>query len=206
ERTLARADSVCRALDQSVKVRHALFGGEVVHFVVEQKSKSLSGNARAKVVIQRGSDGDSVTFGIDHGIVRGVFRLLNGFRLWMRTGVTVQLGEDCGTPQRATGRGAAKVDSVAPGVAVSFVDELRHRNLGEVGIAEELRAIEKCALVSFCRQMYCLRRIFAWFGQVVTFQNVKALDEGNTSGRRRRRAVDVESRLGAATGRRSFTS
>src|SRR5208283_517330 len=142
----------------------------------------------------------SIAVRIDHRVVRGVFRFVDGLRLWVRSGITIQLGEDRGTPQLVAGRGAAKVDGVAPGAAVSFVDQLRNRNLREIRIAEELCAIEKRALVSFCRQMNALGRAVSRFGQVVTFQDVEDLDQGDATRRRRWSADDFVSAVGATNG------
>ena len=90
------------------------------------------------------------------------------------------------------------VDRLAPGVAVSLVDELRNRDLGEIGIAEKLGAIEKCALERLGRQMNALGRAVALLGQIVAFQNVEHLDQSDSARRRRRRADDLVSAIGAA--------
>ncbi len=94
ERTLAGADGVGRALDESVGVGDALFGGEVVHFVVEQEAQAFGGDARAEGVVERGGDGNGVAFGIDDGIVGGVFRFANG--CGPRLGDALQFAEATG--------------------------------------------------------------------------------------------------------------
>ena len=137
----------------------ARLGGEVVHLVVEQEAQALGGDLRAKAVVQRGGDRDGVAIGIDHRVVRRVVRLVNGFRLRMRAGITVELREDGRTPQLAAGRGVPQDDGLAPGVAVALVDQLRDRNLGEIGIAQELGAIEERALVGLGGEVDALGRV-----------------------------------------------
>src|SRR5216684_1260574 len=48
ERALAGADGIGRALDESVGVGHALFGGEVIHFVVEQEAQAFGSDTGAE--------------------------------------------------------------------------------------------------------------------------------------------------------------
>jgi hypothetical protein len=95
ERALAGADRVGRALNESEEVGDALFGGEVVHFVVEQKAQAFGGDAGSEGIVERGGHGDGVAFGIDDGIVGGVFGLANG-RNGTRPGFALELIEDRG--------------------------------------------------------------------------------------------------------------
>src|SRR5208282_51451 len=78
ERALARADGVGGALNESVGVRDALLGGEVVHLVVEQETQTFCGDAGAEGIVERSGYGNGVAFSIDYGIVRGVLGLANG--------------------------------------------------------------------------------------------------------------------------------
>ena len=72
ERTVIRSDGVGVGLDQAEKrVGDAGLGGEIVHFVVEQKSGGAS-DVGAETVVERVGAGDGVARGIDDGKVRGV--------------------------------------------------------------------------------------------------------------------------------------
>src|SRR5208337_1061945 len=115
----------------------------------------------------------------------------------MGASIAIQLREDCRTPQLATGNGTAKVDGIAPGVAVSLVDQLCYRELRKSEIAEEFRAIEKRALVSLCRQVDVLGRSVTLLGEIVAFQDIETLDEGDAARGRRRSADNVVPTVGA---------
>src|SRR5664280_1951917 len=131
---------------------------------------------RAKALVQRGRDRHRVALGIDYRIVGGVNRLEQRFRLRMRTGIAVELREDRRTPQLVAGRGAAQRNGLAPGIGVTLVQQLCNRNLGEIRVSKKLGAVEKCALISFGSEMNVLGRPFTLLSQVVSFEDVEALD------------------------------
>ena len=72
KRTPARGNGVGFALNEAKKIRRAGLGGEVVHFVVEEKSGAGNGDAAAVPCVQRVSDGDDVSLFIGDAVVRGV--------------------------------------------------------------------------------------------------------------------------------------
>ena len=92
ERPLGGANGVGRALDESIGVGHALLGGEVVHFVVEQKAQALGGDARSEGIVERGRDRHRVAFWIDHRKMSCISWLANRRRL--EPGDTFQFVED----------------------------------------------------------------------------------------------------------------
>ena len=75
------SDSIRRALNQSVGIRHTRLRGEIIHLVVHQKSQSIRRNPRSKPIIDRGRHGDRIAHRIHHRIVRGVRRLV--VRQWL---------------------------------------------------------------------------------------------------------------------------
>src|SRR5258708_21049868 len=69
ERALTGPDGVSRALDKSIGVGDALFGGEIVHFIVEQQAQAFCSDSGTEGGVERGVDRDGVAFGVDYGIV-----------------------------------------------------------------------------------------------------------------------------------------
>src|SRR5208282_1041541 len=197
ERAFAGVDRVGRSLDESVGVGNALFGGEVVHFVVEQEAQSVGGDAGAEVVVEGGGNGYCVAFGIDDGIVRRIVWFANG--CGSQLGVALQFAERRAF-QVFAGAGVVEVDGVAPGGSVFLIDELGHRNFRVVGIAEEIGTIVKGAAKGFGFEVNGGGRAVAEFREVVAFEDVEDFDEGDSTGGWRRRADDVVATIGAANG------
>src|SRR5437763_1615270 len=73
-------------------------------------------------------------------------------------------------------RSMVGIDRLAPSLSVTFIDQLRHWDLCEVGIAEKLRAIVKGPAKSFHHQVNRLRGAIAEFGEVKPLQNIKYLN------------------------------
>src|SRR6266852_5818902 len=72
ERAMARGDGVSVGLNEAEEsVGDAGLRGEVVHFVVEEKSGG-GGDVRAVAVVQGVGAGDGVSFGVDDGKMGGV--------------------------------------------------------------------------------------------------------------------------------------
>ncbi len=65
ERSLTRCNCVARTLHQAVHVRRAGFRGEVVHFVVEQKSRVARNDACAEPIVNRVRHRDGIPQAID---------------------------------------------------------------------------------------------------------------------------------------------
>ena len=63
----------------------------------------------------------------------------------MRCGVLFEFIENCRPTQLFAWAGVRRVDRFPPGRGVALVDQLRDRNLGEVGIAQKFGAIEEGA-------------------------------------------------------------
>ena len=80
QRALAGANRVRRPLDEAISVRHALLGGEVVHFVVEQEAEAFDRDARSQGVVQSCCHSDRIAGGIDHRVMGSVFGLANNTR------------------------------------------------------------------------------------------------------------------------------
>src|SRR6202051_3750552 len=120
ERALAGANGIGGTLNEAVGIGDAGFGGEVVHFVVEQKAQAFGGGAGAEGVVERGGDGNSVAFGVDDGIMRCVLRLAN--RDWAQLRFALEFGENSGAFQYLAQGGLIGIDGVAPGRGVFFVD------------------------------------------------------------------------------------
>src|SRR6516162_6774891 len=92
--------------------------------------------------------------------------------------------------------GAERIDGFTPRGSILLVDELGHGNLAEIRIAQEFRAIEKRAPVSFHGQMDGIRGSVPGFAQIVTFQNVQRLQHGDATRAGWRRADDVVPTIG----------
>src|ERR1700686_3004088 len=198
ERALAGADGIGGALDKSVCVGDALFGGEIVHFVVEQKAQAFGDDARAEGVVERSGDRDGVAFGIDDGIVGGVFSFANGGGAQL--GYALQFMEDRWAFQLFAHAGMVEVDGVTPGGSVLFIDELRDRNFGEVRITHEIGAVVEGAAERFGFEVDGVGGAVAEFREVEAFENIEDFDERNSAGGWRRSADDVVSAIGAANG------
>jgi len=99
--SLAGSDGVSRPLNEAEHVRDAHFGGEIVHFVVEQKAQRAGGHVGAERVVESGGDGDGVAFAIDDRVVGGVV----GLRAPAAGGFGSGWQESGGTDQRGRGRG-----------------------------------------------------------------------------------------------------
>ena len=69
---LAPNSRVGVAADEAVAVRHARFGGEVVHFVVEQDAGAVGDKAGAVAEVQGVGVSHRVAVFIHHGVVRGL--------------------------------------------------------------------------------------------------------------------------------------
>jgi hypothetical protein len=72
QRCLAGLDFVVLALHETVEIRYADLGREVVHLVVEQHARARRGDARAKPVVECVGEGDRVALAVDDRIVRRV--------------------------------------------------------------------------------------------------------------------------------------
>src|SRR5450759_1673090 len=97
----------------------------------------------------------------------------------MRSGIAVQLRENGRPPQPGAGSGASQRDGFAPGIGVTLVQQLRNRDLGKIRVPEKLGAVKKRSLISLGGEMNALGRTFTLLGQVVAFENVEALDQGD---------------------------
>src|ERR1700686_151966 len=74
ERALAGADGIGGSLNEAVGVGDSGLGGEVIHFIVEEKAEAFGGGAGPEGIVERCADGNGVAFGVDDGIGGGVFR------------------------------------------------------------------------------------------------------------------------------------
>ena len=120
-----------------------------------------------------------------------VLRLGPAPRLKIQLCVALQFVEDYRPLQIFAQAGSLRVDRLAPGHAILFVDKLGHRNLRKVRISQELGAVEKRPSEGFGNEMNGRRRADSIFAQIVTFEDVQDLHQGNPARRRRRRADDV---------------
>src|ERR1039457_4860516 len=116
----------------------------------------------------------------------------------MRSGIAVQLRENGRPPQPGAGSGASQRDGFAPGIGVTLVQQLRNRDFGKIRVPEELGAIEKCPLISFGGEMNALGRTLTLLAEIVSLEDIEALDQGDASGRRRWSADDLVAAIGAA--------
>jgi len=114
----------------------------------------------------------------------------------MKHGILFELTENCRPPQLFAWAGARGVDRFPPGCAVLFVNELSHRNPGEVRVSQELGAVEEGAAEGFQRQVHGLRRAIPQPGEVVAFEDVQNLDQDNAARGRWRCADDFVSAVG----------
>ena len=172
-----------------------MFGGEVVHLVVEQEAEAFGGDTRAEGVVEGGGDGDGVAFGIDDGIMRGVLGFVK--RDGPRVGYAFESLEGRAL-QFLAHAGVVGIDGGAPGGGIFLVDELRYRDVGEIGVAQEVGAIEEGAAESLGGEVDRLGRTIAGFGEVEALENIEDFDKGGASGRRRRRSDDVVATIRAA--------
>ena len=198
ERALAGADGIGRALDQSVGVGDALFGGEVVHFIVEQEAQAFGGDARAEGVVERGGYGNGVAFGIDDGIVGGVFRFANGGGA--RLGYALQFTEDDGRFRSLLT--LAWLGSMESRHAAAYFLSMSCAtgNFGEVGIAHKFGAIVEGAAEGFGFEVDGVGGAVAEFREVEAFEDIEDFDERDSAGRWRRSADDVVAAIRAANG------
>src|ERR1700740_2219453 len=116
----------------------------------------------------------------------------------MRVGVALEFVEDRGTVQILADAGMSGVDGLTPSRGVPLVDQLGHRNFGEIGIAQELGAVVERAAKSLGGEMNGFGGTVPGPGQVVAFENVENFKQGDPAGRRRGRADDVIVAIGAA--------
>src|ERR1700676_274334 len=197
ERAFAWVYLIGGALDESIGVRDALFGGEVVHFVVEQEAHAFGGDTGYEKVVERGGNGDGVSFGIDYGIVRGVLRFANGCEI--RLGYSFQFAEGRAF-QIFAHAGMVEINGVAPCGSVLLVDELRDRNFGEIGIAHKVGAIVESASERFDFEVDAAGGAVAELSEVEAFEDIENFDERDSAGRWRRGADDVVAAIGAPNG------
>src|SRR5580700_9078788 len=193
--TLARSDCIRRTLNEPEGVGDALFGGEVVHFVVEQKPQPFGSHARAERFIERSCHRDRVAVGINYGIVGRVL----GFRDCCRErGYPLEFAEDQRALEVFTYARVVRIDGFAPGGGVLFINKLRHRHFCEVGIAHEVGAIVEGAAERFDCKMNGIAGTIAKFREIEAFQNIEYFDERDSAGGWRRSADDVVSAIRSA--------
>src|SRR5205807_7521430 len=87
-----------------------------------------------------------------------VLRLGPAPRLKIQLCVALQFVEDYRPLQIFAQAGSLRVDRLAPGHAILFVDKLGHRNLRKVRISQELGAVEKRPSEGFGNEMNGRRR------------------------------------------------
>ena len=91
----------------------------------------------------------------------------------MRGRILFQFTENRRALQIFAGSGVRWINRFPPGRAILFVNELRHRNLRKIRIAQKFRPIEKRPPERLDRQMNRLRRPVSQLGQIVAFQNIQ---------------------------------
>src|SRR5579875_2131064 len=94
-----------------------------------------------------------------------------------------------------------RIDRAPPSSGVALVEQLIHGHADEIGIAEELRAIEKHAPVRLRDEVDRIRGVAAGLREVEAFQYVERLDERDAARGGRRCADDGEVAVGALHGR-----
>src|SRR5258706_11317788 len=79
-----------------------------------------------------------------------------------------------------------------------LVDQLRHRDLAEIGITQEIRAVIHRPPEGLDRQMHRLRRTITEPREIKSFQNIEGLDQCNAARRWRWRRDDLVATIGSA--------
>src|SRR5712692_3441633 len=123
----------------------------------------------------------------------GVLRLAHHPSLRMQRCILFELAKDLWPPKISAGGSGRGVNRLPPGCTISLINELGHGNLGEIRISEKLSPIEVGPPESFQGQVHRLCRPVSQLGQVVPFQNIEDLNEGDAAGRRWRGADDFVS-------------
>src|SRR5581483_2570275 len=103
EGTFTRPDRISLTLDQSVGVWHSGLCREVVHFIIQQKSKAVGGDSRSEPVIDGRSYGNRLALGVNHRVVGGVISLV-GRRRRNQGSILLQFAEHRWPSQLFAGR------------------------------------------------------------------------------------------------------
>src|SRR6266704_659683 len=156
KRALARTDCVCRPLDQTIDVRNTLLSCEVIHFVCKQETQTLGSFARAKVIVQSGSNGNCIASGIYDGVVGCMSGFADCGRLWMSCCVLLKLAENLRALQILTCACVGWINRLAPGRGIPLIDELGDGNFRKIRVAEKFCTIKECAAEGLERQVHRL--------------------------------------------------
>ena len=175
QRPLARRDRIGLALHQSVKIRNAELGGEVVHLVVEQDSGLRGGDLGAEPVVERIRHRHGVAFTVDDRIVRRV-----GAFVRRHTGFQVARDARLG-----------RVDRSANLLGVALVQQAIERVLHEVRIAEIAVAIDVRMPHGLYLVVHRLRGAKPEILQRIALEDVEDLADNHSAGAWRRRRHDV---------------
>src|SRR5262249_53409717 len=110
-----------------------------IHLIVQEKSQSLSGDARTEAVVQCSGNRNRFAFRIDNRIMGGVA----GFAAKVCPCDLLELTENLRSFQGGTWRRVLRVYSLTPLRRIFLVNQLRDRNARKIRISQELSPIEE---------------------------------------------------------------
>src|SRR5580692_10273806 len=135
ERAMAGSDSVGFGLDEAKEgVRDTGLRGEIIHFVVEEKTRGGS-DVRAVAVVEGVGAGDGVAGVIDDGKMRGVRAFvqtdgLRGYFTRSRNAADVR----CSRFYLFAGRSVLGIDGRGKFFGIAIAREALDRHFGEIGV------------------------------------------------------------------------
>src|SRR5882762_3682167 len=186
ERPLAWRDGISFRLNQAKeRIGYAGLRGEIVHFVVQKKTRRR-GDVRTVAVVERGRAGHGISGRIHDGEVRRV-RTFAEADDGIRRGAGVQsLVANVRVPgvHIVAGRGAMQINGAEQLSCVTRIGEPGDGYVGEIGISKIGRAIGKDAAHHFHNHVHALRVVPAL--QRDALQHVQSLNRRYTAGAWRR--------------------
>src|SRR5579871_2016100 len=95
----------------------------------------------------------------------------------VRSRITVEVRKRARPPQRATIAGTMRVDGLAPGLGVLFIQQLVHWDGVEIRVAEKERAVQESTPICLHEQVNALNGVESGLADVEPFQDVECLDQ-----------------------------
>ena len=165
QRPLAWRNCVGFALHKAIGVRHTELHGEVIHFIVEQHTRSRRRDACAEPAVQCVCHGHRIAVFIDDRIVRRVAAL-------MRCGTGLQLHRHARFH---------RIDRGANARGIGFVEEARQRIFHEIGIAQIGISVQISVAHRLYLQMNRCSRTKAHFFQRIAFDDIQNLADDDAT-------------------------